>query len=143
MQRWPEVCAKLARSSCEVCAKLARSSCEVGLKLVRSWLEVCAKLAQSSCEVLQRSSLRNVNIIFAPTVYVSVGVWVLGLGCCVTRYVCEVGSAVLLLFPSALQEFLAFGFMNFLGSLFGAIPTSGNFSRTLLQLSFGGNTQVL
>ena len=30
--------------------------------------EVRAKLARSSCEVLQRSSLRNVNIIFAPTV---------------------------------------------------------------------------
>ena len=52
------------------------------------------------------------------------------------------GSAAVVLRTFVLQEFLAFGFMNFLGSLFGAIPTSGNFSRTLLQLSFGGNTQV-
>ena len=91
VRRWPEVCAKLARSSCEVGpkfarswpevrTKMARSLCEVGpkfvrswpevrAKFVRSWSEVRAKWARSSHEVLQRSSLRNVNILFAPTVF--------------------------------------------------------------------------
>ena len=80
VRSWPEVRAKLARSSCEVGpkfvrswpevrAKLARSSCEVGPKFVRSGPEVRAKRARSSHEVLQRSSLRNVNILFAPTVH--------------------------------------------------------------------------
>ena len=81
VRRWPDVRAKLARRSCEVGpkfvrswpevrAKLARSSCEVGPKFVRSWPEVRAKWARSSHKVLQRSSLRNVNILFAPTVYI-------------------------------------------------------------------------
>ena len=59
---------KFVRSWLEVRAKLARNSCEVGPKFVRSWPEVRAKLARSWPEVLLRSSLRNVNIIFAPTV---------------------------------------------------------------------------
>ena len=42
----------------------------------------------------------------------------------------------------AVQEFLAYGFMNLFGSFFGSFATAGALSRTVLQHTLGGNTQV-
>ena len=44
---------------------------------------------------------------------------------------------------SLLQEFFAYGVMNFGGSFFGSFPTAGALSRTVLQDATGGNTQLV
>jgi high affinity sulfate transporter 1 len=41
------------------------------------------------------------------------------------------------------QEFLAYGSMNLIGSFFGSFPTAGALSRTVLQHTLGGNTQLV
>jgi MFS superfamily sulfate permease-like transporter len=40
------------------------------------------------------------------------------------------------------QELIAYGMCNAIGSLFGIVPAASNISRALLQLSFGGKTQL-
>ena len=49
---------------------------------------------------------------------------------------------LLLVIVAAVQEFLAYGFMNLFGSFFGSFATAGALSRTVLQHTLGGNTQV-
>ena len=46
-----------------------------------------------------------------------------------------------LLFP--LQEFIAYGLMNVIGSFFSSFTAAGSLSRSTIQANSGGKTQVL
>ena len=42
-----------------------------------------------------------------------------------------------------LQEFIAYGFMNVIGSFFSSFTAAGSLSRSTIQANSGGKTQVL
>ena len=41
------------------------------------------------------------------------------------------------------QEFIAYGAMNLIGSMFGSLNTAGSLSRSTVQAVSGGKTQVI
>jgi len=62
---------------------------------------------------------------------------------CVCVFVCVcVCACVFLTGVLFVQEFFAYGMMNFVGSFFGSFATAGALSRSILQDTTGGNTQV-
>ena len=57
-------------------------------------------------------------------------------------YICTYVSNEMLLCV-CVQEFLAHGFTNIVGSFFSCFVSSGSLSRSVIQDVTGGNTQVL
>ena len=69
-----------------------------------------------------------------------VTLYIYTLQCCpLVLSVIEDGACV---FSFSLQEFIAYGIMNVIGSFFSSFNAAGSLSRSTIQANSGGRTQV-